>query len=67
MAKQFFKDNNIEYTDYDVASNEEKAHEIVHKTGQMGVPVIIIEDDKEEKIMIGFNQHAVEEALGLSK
>lgn len=61
MAKEFFKDNNIEYTDYNVASDIEKRKEMVQLTGQLGVPVISIDND----IFVGFQESKFREILGL--
>ena len=61
LAKDFFKANNIPFTDYDVASDLEKRKEMVEKSGQMGVPVIIIDD----KTIVGFNKPEVAKLLGL--
>ena len=61
MAKAFFKANNIAYTEYDVASNLDKRKEMVAKSGQLGVPVIII----GEELIVGFNQPKVAGLLGL--
>lgn len=61
MAKDFFKENNISFTDYDVASDAEKRQEMVEMTSQMGVPVIRIGDD----IVIGFDESKLKELLGL--
>ena len=61
MAKDFFKEKNVPYTEYDVALDMEKRKEIIEKSGQMGVPVIIIGDD----LIIGFNKPKIVELLGL--
>jgi len=61
MAKDFFKANNVAYTEYDVASNLEKRKEMVDKSGQMGVPVIIIDND----IIVGFDKPQISKLLGL--
>ncbi|MEI7709394.1 MAG: glutaredoxin family protein [bacterium] len=61
MAKDFFKEKNIAYTEFDVASNPEKRAELVAKSGQMGVPVILIDND----MVIGFNKPKVVALLGL--
>jgi len=61
MAKDFFKENNIAYTEYDVASDREKRKEMVEKTSQMGVPVIVIDG----AWVVGFNKTAVAKELGL--
>ncbi|MBN1647348.1 MAG: NrdH-redoxin [Spirochaetales bacterium] len=59
MAKDYFRKNNISFTDYNVAGDRMKAEEMSRKSGQMGVPVI----DINGKIIIGFNRDAVEKAL----
>ncbi|OGI91532.1 NrdH-redoxin [Candidatus Nomurabacteria bacterium RIFCSPLOWO2_01_FULL_46_18] len=61
MAKDFFKEKNIAYTEYDVASNLEKRKEMMEKSGQLGVPVIFIGD----QMIIGFNKPKIAAALGL--
>jgi len=61
MAKDFFKANNVAYTEYDVASDMSKRKEMIEKSDQMGVPVIIIGDE----IVVGFNQPKVAKLLGL--
>ncbi len=61
MAKDFFKANNVAYTEYDVAADTVKRQEMIDKTGQRGVPVIIIGDET----IIGFNQPKIAELLGL--
>ncbi|MEK7459760.1 MAG: glutaredoxin family protein [Patescibacteria group bacterium] len=61
LAKDFFKEKNIVFTDYDVSSNLEKRKEMIEKSGQMGVPVILIGD----KIIIGFNEPEIVKLLGL--
>lgn len=60
-AKDFFKENNVEYTEYDVAADTEKRAEMIDMTGQMGVPVIAIGDD----VIIGFDEPKLKELLGL--
>ena len=61
MAKDFFKEKNIAYTEYDVASNLEKRKEMMEKSGQLGVPVIFI----GVQMIIGFNKPKIAVALGL--
>lgn len=59
MAKEFFAENNIEYTEYNVAEDIEKRQEMIEESGQMGVPVIMIDD----KILVGFNEAKLKELL----
>jgi len=62
MAKEFFTKNNVGYTDYDVSSDLAKRQEMMDKSGQLGVPVIVI-DDKD--LIIGFDQKKVTNLLGI--
>ncbi len=61
MAKEFFKEKNITYTEHDVASDVEQRKIMIEKSGQMGVPVIIIGND----LIVGFNKPKISELLGL--
>jgi glutaredoxin-like YruB-family protein len=60
-AKDFFKENNVEYTEHDVAADLDKRTEMIDMTGQMGVPVIRIGDD----VIIGFDEPKIKELLAL--
>ena len=58
-AKDFFAENNVEFTEHDVAADQEKRQEMIEMTGQMGVPVIKIGNDA----IIGFDEAKVKELL----
>ena len=60
-TKEFLKKNNIEYEDINVAGNQEKAHEMIDKSGQMGVPVL----DIDGEIIVGFEIDKIKKALKL--
>lgn len=60
MAKDFFKENDIPFTEHNVSENPEARKELMKK-GYMSVPVIIV--DGEE--MVGFDQEKLKELLGL--
>lgn len=59
MAKKFLKEKNIPFTDIDVAADTEKAEEMIKLSGQMGVPVIKIDD----QIVVGFDQGEIEKII----
>ena len=61
MAKVFFKANNVAYTEYDVASDMAKRKEMIEKSEQMGVPVILIDNN----IIVGFDKPKIAKLLGL--
>jgi glutaredoxin 3 len=63
MAKDFFKEKNVEFEDFNVASDQEKRKEMIMKSGQMGVPVIQIGDS----IIVGYNKPKIVELLGISE
>lgn len=60
-AKQFLKDNNINFIHYDVSVDQEKAKEMIEKSGQMGVPVL----DIDGEIIIGFDRDKIKQVLGI--
>ncbi|HXY74892.1 MAG TPA: Uxx-star family glutaredoxin-like (seleno)protein [Dehalococcoidales bacterium] len=63
QAKQYFKANNIPFIEHDVASDREAAQRMVKLTGQMGVPVIIIDGE----IIIGFDLPRLQQLLANRK
>lgn len=65
LAKDFLQEKGVEYTEVDVSVDQQKAQEMVEKTGQMGVPVIIINKDGQEEILVGFDQVQLSNLLGL--
>ncbi len=60
-AKDFFKENNIQFDAFDVASDLEKRKEMIEKSGQMGVPVIFIDNE----LIVGFDKSKITELLGI--
>lgn len=60
-AKQFLKENNVEFQNIDVSGDQQAIDELMQKSGQMGVPVL----DIEGEIIIGFDRERIKIALGL--
>jgi len=61
LAKQFFDDNKVKFTNYDVSTDIAKRNEMIEKSGQMGVPVIVIGDE----LIVGYDEDKLRESLGL--
>ena len=59
-AKEYLSQKKIAFKEYNVIEDREAAREMIEKTKQMGVPVIVI-DDKD--IVIGFNVARIEAIL----
>ena len=58
-AKNFFKEHNVAFKDFDVSSDEKARNEMVQKSGQMGVPVL----DINGEIVIGFDAERIKSLL----
>lgn len=61
MAKDYFNSNGVKYESFDVASDSAKRAEMMEVSGQLGVPVIVVEDN----VIIGFNKPKLAELLGI--
>lgn len=62
MAKEFFQKNSVQYQEFDVGKDLAKRKEMIEKSGQMGVPVIVVGDD----MIVGFNKPKLESLLNIS-
>jgi glutaredoxin-like YruB-family protein len=60
-TKEFLREHKVEFEDIDVSSNHDAAHEMIEKSGQMGVPVV----DIDGEIIVGFNVERMKKALGI--
>lgn len=60
-AKQFLKENTVDFEDVDVSMNHEAAQEMIKKSGQMGVPVL----DINGEIIVGFDKEKIKRVLEL--
>lgn len=58
-AKDFLKENKIEFQDVDVSKDQARAQEMIEKSGQMGVPVL----DINGTIIVGYDKEAIKKAL----
>jgi glutaredoxin 3 len=60
-AKRYFREKNIRFTDVDVSRDETAARDMQKRTGQMGVPVILINN----KPIVGFDKPRIMQLLNL--
>ncbi len=61
--KEFLKKHNIEFEDIDVSKDEKAREEMIHKTGQMGVPVVEIDGE----IVVGFDKEKISKILNIKE
>lgn len=57
--KEYLSEKKVAFTEYDVSKDREKAMEMVEKTKQMGVPVILVNDEA----VVGFNKTVLDTLL----
>ncbi|MGB6873823.1 MAG: glutaredoxin family protein [Dehalococcoidia bacterium] len=60
-AKEYLSQKGIPHIEYNVAKDKERTKEMMQKSGQLGVPVILVDD----QVMVGFNQSKLEELLSI--
>jgi glutaredoxin-like YruB-family protein len=56
QAKQYLKEKGVPFTEYDVSVEQTAAQEMMKLTGQMGVPVIVVDG----QAIIGFDRARLE-------
>ncbi len=61
MLKDYLSSKGITYKDVDISDDQETAKEMIRVSGQMGVPVVIIDD----VVIIGFEREKIDSLLGL--
>lgn len=61
LAKEYFKQNNVEFEEKDVTVDLEAREHMIQKSGQLGVPVIEIGDE----MIIGFDKGKLGQLLGI--
>ncbi len=59
MAKEFLENKGVSFQYFDVGKDEAARKEMIDQSEQMGVPVIIIDDE----VIIGFNKEKIESLL----
>lgn len=59
MAKEFLSQRGVPFVEKDVSRDPTAAQEMVRRSGQRGVPVIVVGD----QVIVGFNRPLLEEAL----
>jgi len=61
-AKNYFRQKGVRFTDVDVSKDEKAALDMRRRTGQAGVPVILINN----RPIIGFDKSKINQLLGIN-
>lgn len=59
-AKDYFNENNIEFTEHNISENSQAKNELMQK-GYRSVPVIIIDNNE----LLGFDKEKLSSLLGI--
>ena len=59
LVKNYFRERNVRFTEYDIARDQRKAEEMMHKCRQAGAPVI----DFNGSIVVGFDRDRLERLI----
>ncbi len=60
-AKRYFREKKIRFTDVDVSRDRKAAQDMMRRTGQTGVPVILINN----RPIVGFNKPKINKMLNI--
>jgi len=67
MVKRYFDDKKIKYKEVDVSQDQSSAKIMQEKSGQLGVPVVLIKMDKgKEEVIIGFDKDKIDKILNIA-
>jgi glutaredoxin 3 len=60
-AKRYFIEKKVRFKEIDVSRDQRAAQDMMRKTGQMGVPVILINN----RPIVGFDRPKINQMLGI--
>ncbi len=63
QIKQYFRDRQVKFVNYDISRDQRKGEEMVHKSRQTSVPVI----DFNGTIIVGFDRGRLDRLISGSK
>jgi glutaredoxin 3 len=62
QAKDFFKENDVTYTEYNAAGDAQRRQEVLELSGGLAVPVIVVDGE----VSVGFDKELLTKQLGLA-
>ena len=63
VSPTVFREKGFRFRDVDISKDPKAAQDVVRKTGQMGVPVVLI----NSKAIVGFNKAEIDRELQIKK
>lgn len=62
-VKQYLRQHDFRFRDVDISKDDKAAKDLVRRTGQMGVPVTLINN----RPIVGFNKKEIDRLLGITR
>jgi glutaredoxin 3 len=62
-VKQYLRSNKISFKEVDISRNKHAAKDIMRRTGQTGVPVVLIDN----RPIVGFNREKIDRLLDIKR
>ena len=62
-VKDYLREHQVGFVDYDISRDERKADEMIHKSRQMAVPVI----DFNGTVVVGFDKSRLDQLIARSR
>jgi glutaredoxin len=59
MLKDWMREREVKFTEFDLSQDPVKRDEVIKKTGQMAVPIVEIDND----VVIGFDRKRLSQLL----
>ena len=59
MVKKFLDEKGVSYEEIDLSANPDRVRELVEVSGQLGVPVIVVDG----QVIVGFDRGTLESVL----
>lgn len=68
LAKEYFKEHGVAYTEKNVETDVAAQREMIEKTGQFAVPVIEVtnEDGSDPLLVVGFEREVLAKELAIA-
>ncbi len=66
QTKKLLEEHQIEYEEKNVAADTQAAKEMVDLSHQMGVPVVVVEKDNTQEVVVGFDKVRLMQILGIN-
>jgi len=65
--KEYLKEKGFDFEAIDVSQDQQALDEMVEKSGQMGVPVVLVGEGNNETLVLGFDRQRINQLLNIQE